>query len=93
MSTEEIDRGGHTSRVLVQFRRLWLNRLARDNPIMARFARSRRCANDRYRPRPFVSPEQPQRPEWALLLAGRWHMFYQAFPPEDPRLLGPCRQR
>lgn len=93
MSTEEIDRGpDYTSRVpRFQFAETLAEQEAqlRDNPIMARFAESRRAfASDRYRPQyHFVSPESSLNdPNGLCYWRGQWHMFYQAFPPEDPRL-------
>ncbi|MFW6146093.1 MAG: GH32 C-terminal domain-containing protein [Planctomycetota bacterium] len=44
-------------------------------------------AADRYRPRyHFVSPESTMNdPNGLCVWQGRWHLFYQASPPEDPR--------
>jgi len=56
------------------------------NPLMLRFARSRqRLANDRYRPLyHFVSPEGGLNdPNGLSFWQGRWHLFYQALPPEE----------
>ncbi|MCX6362545.1 MAG: glycoside hydrolase family 32 protein, partial [Armatimonadetes bacterium] len=53
-----------------------------------RFARSREAfAADRYRPLyHFVSPEGGLNdPNGLCFRHGRWHLFYQAFPPADPR--------
>lgn len=58
------------------------------NPLVARFAESRRrYAEDRYRPAyHFVSPESTLNdPNGLCRWHGRWHLFYQAYPPEDPR--------
>ena len=55
---------------------------------MLRFARSRkRLGSDRYRPiYHFVSPEGDLNdPNGLCFWQGRWHLFYQAYPPEDPR--------
>lgn len=55
---------------------------------MDRFARSREAfASDRYRPLyHFVSPEGALNdPNGLCFWRGRWHLFYQAFPPADPR--------
>ena len=58
------------------------------NPLMLRFAESRkRLASDRYRPiYHFVSPESDLNdPNGLCFWQGNWHMFYQAYPPEDKR--------
>ena len=60
----------------------------RDNPLLERFARSRRSfAADPYRPAyHFVSPESSLNdPNGLCFWQGRWHLFYQGYPPEDPR--------
>ena len=60
----------------------------RDNPLLARFAESRRSlAADPYRPAyHFVSPESSLNdPNGLCFWQGRWHLFYQGYPPEDPR--------
>jgi beta-fructofuranosidase len=60
----------------------------RDNPLLARFRESRaRLAADPYRPLyHFVSPESSLNdPNGLCLWQGRWHLFYQGYPPEDPR--------
>ncbi|HJN17687.1 MAG TPA: glycoside hydrolase family 32 protein, partial [Armatimonadota bacterium] len=59
-----------------------------DNPLLARFAESRRkLAADRYRPLyHFVSPESSLNdPNGLCFWQGRWHLFYQGYPPEDRR--------
>ena len=56
------------------------------NPMMARFAESRReLASDRHRPLyHFVSPESTLNdPNGLSFWQGRWHLFYQGYPPED----------
>ena len=56
------------------------------NPLMQRFAESRkRLAADRYRPAyHFVSPEsQMNDPHGLCFWQGRWHLFYQAYPPDE----------
>ena len=56
------------------------------NPLMRRFAESRqRLAADRYRPAyHFVSPEsQMNDPNGLCFWQGRWHLFYQAYPPDE----------
>ncbi len=56
------------------------------NPMMARFAESRRAlAGDRHRPLyHFVSPESTLNdPNGLSYWQGRWHLFYQGYPPED----------
>ncbi len=58
------------------------------NPLMLRFADSRKkMAADRYRPiYHFVSPESTLNdPNGLSFWRGRWHMFYQGYPPEDRR--------
>jgi beta-fructofuranosidase len=58
------------------------------NPLMVRFAESRRRqAADRYRPLyHFVSPESTMNdPNGLSFWNGNWHLFYQAYPPEDKR--------
>ncbi len=60
----------------------------KDNPLMQRFAASRRAlASDPYRPiYHFVSPESTMNdPNGLCFWQGRWHLFYQGYPPEDPR--------
>lgn len=60
----------------------------RDNPLMARFRESRkRLAADPYRPLyHFTSPESSLNdPNGLCLWQGRWHLFYQGYPPEDRR--------
>ncbi|MHC4751291.1 MAG: GH32 C-terminal domain-containing protein [Planctomycetota bacterium] len=58
------------------------------NPLMLRFAESRKkMADDPYRPiYHFVSPESTLNdPNGLSFWQGRWHMFYQGYPPEDRR--------
>ncbi len=60
----------------------------RGDPQVLRFAESRkRLAGDRYRPiYHYVNPEgRLNDPNGLCLWQGRWHLFYQAYPPEDPR--------
>lgn len=60
----------------------------REDPLMGRFAESRRrMADDPYRPAyHFVSPESTMNdPNGLCRWQGRWHLFYQGYPPEDPR--------
>jgi beta-fructofuranosidase len=60
----------------------------RDNPLLARFRESRaKLAADRYRPLyHFTSPESSLNdPNGLCFWQGRWHLFYQGYPPEDPR--------
>ncbi len=62
--------------------------LRRQHPILRRFAASReQLAADPYRPQyHFVSPEGALNdPNGLCFWQGRWHLFYQAFPPADPR--------
>jgi len=58
------------------------------NPMLKRFAESRKkMAGDRYRPiYHYVNPEgRLNDPNGLCFWQGRWHLFYQAYPPEDPR--------
>src|SRR5690606_32577495 len=60
----------------------------KDNPLLKRFAESRkRLASDPYRPiYHFVSPESRLNdPNGLCYWQGNWHLFYQAYPPEDDR--------
>ncbi len=59
------------------------------NPTLQRFAASRqRLAADPYRPvYHFVSPESTMNdPNGLCCWQGRWHLFYQGYPPEDRRV-------
>lgn len=58
------------------------------NPMLERFRVSRRAmADDPYRPiYHYVNPEHTLNdPNGLCFWQGRWHMFYQGYPPEDPR--------
>ena len=58
------------------------------HPMMERLARSRTfLANHRHRPvYHYVNPEGTLNdPNGLCRWQGRWHLFYQAYPPEDPR--------
>jgi beta-fructofuranosidase len=60
----------------------------RDNPLLKRFAKSRESmSGDPYRPGyHYVNPEgELNDPNGFCYWQGRWHLFYQAYPPEDPR--------
>ena len=60
----------------------------KNNPLMLRFAESRKkLSKDPYRPLyHFVSPESRLNdPNGLCFWQGNWHMFYQAYPPEDNR--------
>ena len=60
----------------------------RDNPLVRRMAASRKAmAGDPHRPLyHFVSPENRLNdPNGLCFWQGRWHLFYQGYPPEDPR--------
>jgi len=60
----------------------------RTNPLMLRFAESReRLSTDPYRPiYHFVNPEgNLNDPNGFSFWNGNWHLFYQAYPPEDSR--------
>ncbi|MEM0895649.1 MAG: glycoside hydrolase family 32 protein [Verrucomicrobiota bacterium] len=59
-----------------------------DNPLLKRFADSRAAqADDPYRPcYHYVNPEgRLNDPNGLCFWRGRWHLFYQAYPPEDDR--------
>lgn len=56
------------------------------NPLIRRFAESRKAmASDPYRPAyHFVSPESALNdPNGLTFWQGRWHLFYQAYPPDE----------
>jgi len=58
------------------------------NPLVLRFIESReKMVNDPYRPiYHYVNPENRLNdPNGLCFWKGRWHLFYQAYPPEDPR--------
>ncbi len=58
------------------------------NPLILRFIKSRKkMADDPYRPiYHYVNPENRLNdPNGLCFWKGRWHLFYQAYPPEDPR--------
>jgi len=58
------------------------------NPLLERFRESRKkLAQDPHLPLyHFVSPENRLNdPNGLCFWQGRWHLFYQAYPPEDPR--------
>jgi len=58
------------------------------NSLMQRFAESRKAlSSDPYRPiYHFVNPEgNLNDPNGFSFWNGNWHLFYQAYPPEDPR--------
>ncbi len=60
----------------------------RDDPQVLRFVKSREAmAGDRHRPiYHYVNPENRLNdPNGLCFWQGRWHLFYQAYPPEDPR--------
>ena len=60
----------------------------KNNPLILRFRESRKkMAGDPYRPiYHFVSPESTLNdPNGLSFWQGRWHMFYQGYPPEDRR--------
>ncbi|RRA98020.1 glycoside hydrolase family 32 protein [Larkinella rosea] len=59
------------------------------NPLLKRFkVSSQELAKDHHRPTyHYVSPEGIMNdPNGLCFWQGRWHMFYQGFPPEDPRV-------
>ena len=58
------------------------------NPLMLRLIESRKAmAGDPHRPiYHYVNPEHTLNdPNGLCFWQGRWHLFYQAYPPEDPR--------
>jgi len=58
------------------------------DPLLQRFAESRRAlAGDPHRPiYHFVSPESTMNdPNGLCFWQGRWHLFYQGYPPDEPR--------
>lgn len=60
----------------------------KDNPLLLRFNESRqKMADDPHRPiYHFVNPEgRLNDPNGLSFWQGRWHLFYQAYPPEYPR--------
>ncbi len=60
----------------------------RTNPLLLRFHASRESlASDPHRPiYHYVNPEGALNdPNGLCFWQGRWHLFYQAYPPEDPR--------
>ena len=60
----------------------------RTNPLLARFAESRRQnLQDPHHPiYHYVAPENRMNdPNGLCFWQGRWHLFYQGYPPEDPR--------
>lgn len=60
----------------------------RTNPLLLRMNESRKkLANDRFRPiYHYVNPEgNLNDPNGLSYWKGNWHLFYQAYPPEDPR--------
>ena len=60
----------------------------RTNPLLLRFteSRNRQAASDRHLPiYHYYSPEGHGDPNGLCFWKGRWHLFYQAYPPEDER--------
>lgn len=63
-------------------------RQLKNNPLLERFRESRKTLlKDPHHPLyHFVSPENRLNdPNGLCFWQGRWHMFYQGYPPEDPR--------
>jgi len=92
MSLEAMDRGPDYTSSVPKF--TFADTLAeqeaqlKDNPLIKRFAESRRkLASDPHLPfYHFVSPENRLNdPNGLCFWQGRWHLFYQGYPPEDPR--------
>ncbi|MGV8133962.1 MAG: glycoside hydrolase family 32 protein [Mangrovibacterium sp.] len=60
----------------------------KDNALVQRFQQSReKLSSDRHRPfYHFISPEgKLNDPNGLCFWKGKWHLFFQAYPPEDPR--------
>jgi beta-fructofuranosidase len=60
----------------------------KNNPLLIRFSASRKkMAGDKYRPiYHYINPEgNLNDPNGLSFWRGNWHLFYQAYPPEDPR--------
>ena len=60
----------------------------RDNPLLLRMLAARKnMESDPYRPIfHYVNPENRLNdPNGLCYWKGRWHLFYQAYPPDDPR--------
>ena len=60
----------------------------KDNPLLRRMTASRKSMeSDPYRPfYHYVNPENRSNdPNGLCFWRGRWHLFYQGYPPEDPR--------
>ena len=60
----------------------------RTNPLIQRFVKSRKkMSGDSHRPiYHYVNPESRLNdPNGVCFWQGRWHLFYQGYPPEDPR--------
>ena len=61
----------------------------KDNPLMKRFkdVRKGQDSRDRYRPLyHYISPSGTMNdPNGLCFWQGRWHLFYQAWPGQDPR--------
>jgi len=92
MSMEQMDKGPDYTSKVPHF--TFANTLEeqeaqlKNNPLMKRFAESRkRMADDPWRPLyHFVSPESTMNdPNGLCFWQGRWHLFYQGYPPEDSR--------
>ncbi len=61
----------------------------RDNPLLKRMMASRKAkSGDPHRPiYHYVNPENTLNdPNGLCFWQGRWHLFYQGYPPEDPRV-------
>ncbi len=59
-----------------------------DNPLLKRFSKSREVQSvNKYRPLyHYINPEgRLNDPNGLSFWKGNWHLFYQAYPPEDPR--------
>ena len=60
----------------------------KSNELVKRFSESRKdFSKDKYRPNyHYVSPESTMNdPNGLCFWNGFWHLFYQGYPPEDPR--------
>ena len=58
-----------------------------ENPLLSKMKSARREYQDHFRPRyHYVNPDGTLNdPNGLCFWQGRWHLFYQGYPPEDPR--------
>lgn len=82
-TTSKVPKFNYSSDSLKQIEEL------KSDPLMIRFAKSReKMKDDPYRPfYHYVNPESTMHDANGLTFwKGKWHLFYQAFPPEDKRV-------